>query len=107
MSLLANRQPKAKSRPIHGVAKWLSPMGFLGQGTLAINGTPYGVETLRDGGHVTGYRMVKPDGTTYDLCTSEERWTCDCPDATFHPERPGGCKHQAALQAALAVAGKQ
>jgi uncharacterized Zn finger protein len=28
---------------------------------------------------------------------------CDCPDATYHPERPGGCKHGAALRAALAT----
>jgi hypothetical protein len=28
---------------------------------------------------------------------------CDCPDHTFHPERPGGCKHMRALAAALAA----
>src|SRR5438270_8254701 len=46
MSLLVNRQPKTSPRPVHGVAKWLSPMGFLGTGVLAINGTPYTVLRL-------------------------------------------------------------
>jgi hypothetical protein len=40
----------------------------------------------------------------YDVATVEEHvWTCDCPDATYQPERPGGCKHVKALRAALAA----
>jgi hypothetical protein len=38
--------------------------------------------------------------------TESDPWTGDCPDATFHPERPGGCKHVAALRAALKAAGQ-
>jgi hypothetical protein len=104
MSLLANRQSRAKVRPVHGVAKWLSPMGFLGIGILAINGVPYVILRLSSG---TGFRLEKGDRTTYDVNTEGESWTCDCPDATFHPERPGGCKHVAALRAALKAAGQQ
>jgi hypothetical protein len=54
MSLLANRQPRAKVRPVHGIAKWLSPMGFLGIGILAINGVAYVVLRLSSG---VGFRL--------------------------------------------------
>ena len=105
MSLLVNRQPKAKVlRPVHGVVKWLSRPGFMGAGVLTINGTLYHVLRL-DGG--VGYRLEKTDGTLYDVNTEAATWTCDCKDATFCPERPGGCKHVAALRAALAVVGQQ
>jgi hypothetical protein len=57
---------------------------------------------------VFGYRLTKPaDLASYDICTHEQPWKCDCPDATFHPERPGGCKHVAALRAALRAASQQ
>src|SRR5262245_39646143 len=101
MSLLVNRQPKAKTRPASGTCRWVLPIGEVGTGVLAINGTNYTVTALRGPDGVAGYQMVKADGTAYDVCTSEGRWTCDCPDATYHPERPGGCKHAAALRAAL------
>jgi hypothetical protein len=107
MALLVNRQPKAKSCPVSGSCRWVLPIGETGTGVLAINGHNYTVTVLHSPSGVTGYRMAKVDGTTYDLCTTEQCWTCDCPDATFHPERPGGCKHVAALRAALKAAGKQ
>ena len=107
MSILANWRPKAKARPVHGVAKWLSPTGFLGIGVLAINGTPYTVTRLSHDGRTVGYRLEKPDGTAYDVSTEAESWRCDCPDGTYRPERPGGCKHVAGLRAALASAGQQ
>ena len=38
----------------------------------------------------------------YDVGTAGPHgWTCDCPDATFRPDRPGGCKHVNALRSAL------
>jgi hypothetical protein len=107
MSLLANRQPKAKAKPASGTCRWVPPIGGVGTGVLAINGTNYTLTALRDQTGVVGYRMVKADGTAYDVCTQAERWSCDCPDATFTPERPGGCIHVAALQAALKVARQQ
>ena len=107
MSLLANRQTKAKVKPASGTCQWVLPIGEVGTGVLAINGTNYTVTVLNGQTGVLGYRLVKTDGATCDVCTTEEHWTCDCPDATFHPERPGGCKHVAALRAALKVAGQQ
>ena len=107
MSLLANRQPRAKVKPASGTCRWVLPIGEVGTGVLAINGTNYTLTTLRDQTGIVGYRLVKADGTAYDVCTSEERWSCDCPDATFHSERPGGCKHVAALRAALKVTRQQ
>jgi hypothetical protein len=108
MSLLINRSPRAKVRPVHGVAKWVLPIGEADAGGLAINGTAYTVNVLRGTGRaINGYRLCKADGTAYDVNTEAEPWTCDCPDATFHPERPGGCKHVAGLRAALAAAGQK
>jgi hypothetical protein len=107
MSLLVNRRPKAKVKPASGTCRWVLPIGEVGTGVLAINGRNYTLTVLNGESGVVGYRMVKADGTAYDIGTTEERWTCDCPDATFHPERPGGCKHVAALRAALKAAGQQ
>jgi hypothetical protein len=47
-----------------------------------------------------GYRLKKATGEVYDLAADLS--SRDCPDQTFHPERPdGGCKHRKALAAAL------
>jgi hypothetical protein len=71
---------------------------------LQINGMPYEVLPLYDGAALAGYRLLKPGGAMYDVGTAEPHsWACDCPDATYHPERPGGCKHVRALRAALAA----
>ena len=108
MSLLANRRPKAKTRPVSGKCRWVVPIGATGTGVLAINGAEYVVTVLRDQTRVLGYRLTKPaDMASYDVCVQGSPWKCDCPDATFHPERPGGCKHVAALRAALQAADQQ
>jgi hypothetical protein len=51
---------------------------------------------------VTGFRVTKATGEVYDLDPSRP-WglQCDCPDATYRPNRPGGCKHAVALRQAL------
>jgi hypothetical protein len=104
MSLLANRSPRAKVRPAHGTVRWILPIGEADAGAVAINGRAYTVNVLRGTGRaIIGYRLIKADGTAYDVNTEAEHWSCDCPDATFHPERPGGCKHAVALRAALAA----
>jgi hypothetical protein len=81
---------------VHGSCRWVRPIGVedTKSGLLEINGRFYGV-ILIDG----GYEIVKPDRTVYHI--DREFWVCDCPDATFRAERPGGCKHVAALKAAL------
>ena len=99
--------PDAEKRPAAGSCRWLVAIGEADTGVLAINGTNYTVTVLRGPDGILGYRMVKAERTAYDIGTSEERWSCDCPDATFHPERPGGCKHVAVLRAALKAAGQK
>jgi hypothetical protein len=55
-----------------------------------------------DSGEVRGYNLVKfGTGATYFFpadCSG-----CDCPDRTYRPERPGGCKHMRGLAQALAA----
>jgi hypothetical protein len=107
MSVLVNRQPKPETRPVSGNCKWVVPIGKVSHtGVLEINGTVYTVTVLNLYGQLTGYRLEKLDGPTYDIDATAEQWRCDCPDATYHPERPGGCKHVAALRAALDAAAK-
>jgi hypothetical protein len=52
------------------------------------------------GDRCTGFRLTKfGTGEVYDL--PRDLSSCDCPDHTFRPERPGGCKHMQALRQAL------
>jgi hypothetical protein len=85
------------TRPATGVCRWLAkPNGHHEGGVLVINGTVYEVLPLCDGEALAGYRLLKV-GTAvmYDL--PADLSTCDCPDRTFNPERPGGgCKHMLA-----------
>ncbi len=83
-------------REVHGTCSWL-PDEANGNRVLEINGTAYEVEAL-----VGGYRLYRWKGAeikTIDI--DAQTWQCDCEDATFRPERPGGCKHVRALKAAL------
>ena len=98
-------KPRPATRPASGLCRWLSkPNAHHEGGVLQVNGTAYEALPLLDGETLVGYRLLKADGTMYDVETAGPHgWTCDCPDATFHPERPGGCKHVNALRAALAA----
>jgi hypothetical protein len=55
-------------------------------------------------GHISGVKLQKfATGEKYNLPATLD--DCDCPDGTYRPERPLGCRHQVALrQALLAVA---
>ncbi len=47
-----------------------------------------------------GFRLTAfVSGEVYDL--PRDLSSCDCPDRTFKSERPGGCRHMAALRQAL------
>lgn len=48
-----------------------------------------------------GWRLRKPDGTTYDVGRTAHGCTCDCPDFEFRRAgwEPEGCKHIKALKA--------
>jgi hypothetical protein len=93
------------TRPVSGTCRWLTrPNANHEGGVLEINGTAYEILPLYDDDVRVGYRFLKADGTMYDVGSAEAHgWSCDCPDATYHPERPGGCKHTSALRAALAA----
>jgi hypothetical protein len=53
-----------------------------------------------DGQTCLGFRLTKfGTGEVYDL--PRDLGGCDCPDRTYRPERPGGCRHTAALRQAL------
>lgn len=102
------------TRPVHGRVRWALQPGTLPghehPGVLVISSTDhtgrlrhtsYLVSPITDSGGLVGYRLTKRDGTTYDL--PHDLSGCSCPDNTWHPERPGGCRHMAALRAALAA----
>jgi hypothetical protein len=106
-------RPYQATRPVTGCCRWAVQPGTgrnAHPGVLVVttedargvaNVGTFVVRELRDGGRLTGYRLEKPDGTAYDL--PADLSSCDCPDATQHPERPGGCRHQKAMRAALAA----
>ena len=84
-----------------------------GQAVLAITdlGTgaevPYWCRALYDGGRCTGFRLSKM-GTAASYFVARDLSRCTCPSARWHPGRPGGCRHQAALREALtALAGRR
>lgn len=90
-------------QPVQGTCKWIRrPGDKIGldpkSGLLEINGTPYGLLI-----HETAYELLKEGGISYSL--SRDLTSCDCPDATFNSERPGGCKHRRALAALLRAIG--
>ena len=92
-------------KPVSGTCSWLSkPNRHHQGGVLEINGTAYTVDAIFDDeDRLIGHRLCKADGGMYDIDRATGR--CDCPDATFRPDRPGGCKHSKALQAALRAVG--
>src|SRR5262245_66693325 len=111
-------RPKSPLNPVAVIGRFLQPpicpCEIVPQGkpgVLSIDGTPYLVsyvgELPPEGEPIVyGYAITKADGTVYHIDTQTRwgQWQCDCPDATYRGERPGGCKHVAALRQALARA---
>jgi hypothetical protein len=65
----------------------------------------YWCRAVFQGDVCTGFRLTKfGTGDVYDVPRSLD--TCDCPDRTYKPERPGGCRHMAALRQALPTVAK-
>jgi hypothetical protein len=50
MSLLVNRLPRAKARPVSGTVRWLVTIGEADAGALEVNGTAYTINVLRGPG---------------------------------------------------------
>jgi len=60
----------------------------------------YWCEAVYVGEQCVGFRLRKfATGQQHDL--PSDLSSCDCGDRTHRPERPGGCRHMAALQQAL------
>jgi hypothetical protein len=53
---------------------------------------------LYSGDVLDGFRLLKADGTMYDL--ARDLSTCDCPARLWRPDTP--CKHMTCLRAAFA-----
>src|SRR5262245_56277428 len=88
-----------QSRPVKGVARWLTRPDDHGLGgVLEINGQSYEILPLYTGDVLDGYRLLKSDGVMYDL--PRDLSTCDCPAHTFRPDV--ACKHMLAVKAAFA-----
>ncbi len=60
----------------------------------------YWCAAIFEGANCIGFRLMAfGSGEVYDL--PRDLRSCDCADNTFKPERPGGCRHMAALKLAL------
>lgn len=102
-------------QPVAGSCKWLlrpilpsedNQTG--GNGVLAITtdrGTSeYLFRFLTDWRYPAGlgFELAKVGGSEAEVYhLPSDLSSCDCADATFKPDRPGGCKHMKALSVAL------
>jgi hypothetical protein len=60
----------------------------------------YWCEAVYDGDRLACFRLRKfGTGEQYDL--PRDLSGCDCADRVYRPQRPGGCRHMAALKQAL------
>ena len=65
----------------------------------------YWLEALYLDEKCVGFRLRKfGSAEVYDVPRSLD--TCTCADATYRPDRPGGCRHQVALRQALPTVAK-
>src|SRR3712207_694079 len=93
------QRPRTRKAPaeVHGSCRWVCQPTAEHAGVLLINDACYIVQVLAD-----GYRLTKHGADTpYDL--PADLSSCDCPDATYPSDRPGGCEHRKGLAAALAA----
>lgn len=87
------------------VARIINPKRVKGSARLLIriSGRLYGLTRIdrRPSAVLEGWRLTKPDGTTYDCGRTRHGYSCDCPDYVFRREdlEPDGCKHCKALVA--------
>jgi hypothetical protein len=67
----------------------------------------YWAGLVQTGGHIVGIKLCKwgegwQERPRHLVTIDEgEMAACDCGDGTFRPDRPGGCRHIAALRQAL------
>src|SRR5262245_48962498 len=93
-----------KRRVLKPVTVALSGLSYdreTGIGTVNLNGKMYLLERVADGPRTTGLAFGPINGTDtwhHVDFTAPYGWTCDCADATYNGDRPGGCKHRIAAQ---------
>jgi hypothetical protein len=106
MQMQRTRSP-APAKPVSGTWRWAVQPTSTHPGCLVINTTSYMVEELLDALCLVGYRLKKHDGTTYDIDIGQSPWACECGDYQYRRANRDakGCKHVAALRAALAAIG--
>lgn len=108
----ATRKPRQRKplEPISGTVKLLRPVGDVNDRTgeiLIIAQTKRGpVESqlyltyTGSGYRLTGWDSEANAVKVYDLPLDLS--SCDCPDHTYCPERPQGCKHQKSIRKLIA-----
>ncbi|MCI0462121.1 MAG: hypothetical protein L0Z62_34650 [Gemmataceae bacterium] len=91
--------------PASGTVRLLRPVGTVNDttGEIRIDAKDYYLQVEEASYRLVGYDQQHQAPTAYDLPLDLS--TCDCADATYRSERPGGCKHRRALEA-LRAAGK-
>jgi hypothetical protein len=109
------RKAEKPPAPVSGVCRWVerpvaSPDSLARRGVLQINGVEYLVAELLcpETALPLGWTLTRPaagrtDAASYAVLVCNGDLMCDCPDATYRPDRPGQCKHCRALSAALTV----
>jgi hypothetical protein len=105
MSTTRTRKPL---EAVHGVCNWILQPAGRRPGILSINDIAYLVEVLRHEGQPYGFRLSRQDarkGAEHEYQLPVDLTDCDCPDAVYNAERPGGCKHRQALAVAIAALG--
>src|SRR5262245_47217669 len=95
MTQQSSRKPLS---PVTVTAALSIPVGAIapGVGEVLIDDRRYTLVV-----HASGYRLhgrdeKRDEATLYDLPLSLAG--CDCPDRTYRPGRPGGCRHMVALR---------
>lgn len=80
-----------------------------GTGLIRIDGKQYLLVAHRADGRTVGMRLSRLGDSTDGKATmkrididftGDHGWGCDCEDATYRPNRPGGCKHLVSMRKA-------
>src|SRR5262245_52820019 len=100
------RKPPA---PVNPDALLLFYNRATGRGAILIARTESTPDRLGDHGRTVGLRLTRPaegqpDAKVIDVdFTDPHGWRCDCEDATYRPDRPGGCKHLVSVRRVAAL----
>jgi hypothetical protein len=108
-------KPDKPLAEVHGSCRWIELPHAMAdsparRGRLSINGVVYLCLELLcpETALPIGWQLVRPavkriDAASYDVLICNGELLCHCPDSTYCPDRPGGCKHMRALAVALSA----